>query len=95
MFFFALPVVRPVSIFALHGTGIAIDDGAKYGEEGSAACVALYASSSHYVARCLAILKLLSHSQILVSENENSEFIHSFIHHFIHSFLPFTPASPN
>lgn len=44
-----LPVVRPVTFFALHGTGIAIDDGAKYGEEGSAACVALYASSSHYV----------------------------------------------
>lgn len=68
-FFFALPVVRPVSIFALHGTGIAIDDGAKYGEEGSAACVALYASSSHYVeARCLAILKLLSHSQSTVPQ---------------------------
>ena len=69
-FFFALPVVRPVTIFALHGGGIAIDDGAKYGEEGSAACVALYASSSHY-ARCLANLKLLSHSQSLVSFSKN------------------------
>lgn len=48
-FFFSLPVVRPVYPFALHGGGIAVDDGGKYGEEGSAACVALYASSSHYV----------------------------------------------